>query len=206
MNAYSSRLLEQCVNELGRLPGIGRKTALRLALHILKQDEAVVSGLTKAIDDMKREIRFCRICSNLSDSEVCQICENPRRDQGIICVVADIRDILAIENTSQYKGVYHVLNGIISPIDGIGPGDLTIKELIGRIAAGGVRELIFALSGSIEGDTTSYYIFKQISKYNISVSTIARGISIGDELEYADEVTLGRSIMNRTPYEGGHEQ
>lgn len=206
MNAYSSRLLEQCVNELGRLPGIGRKTALRLALHILKQDEAVVSGLTKAIDDMKREIRFCRICSNLSDSGVCQICENPRRDKGIICVVADIRDILAIENTSQYKGVYHVLNGIISPIDGIGPGDLTMKELIGRIAAGGVRELIFALSGSIEGDTTSYYIFKQIRKYNISVSTIARGISIGDELEYADEVTLGRSIMNRTPYEGGHEQ
>lgn len=206
MNAYSSRLLEQCVDELGRLPGIGRKTALRLALHLLKQDTSIVNGLTKAIDEMKKEIRFCKICSNISDQDICQICDNPRRDKSTICVVSDIRDILAIENTSQYQGVYHVLNGIISPIDGIGPRDLTIEQLIERLKQGEIKEVIFALSGTIEGDTTSFYIYKKIKQFNISVSTIARGISVGDEIEYADEITLGRSITNRMPYQDGLEK
>ena len=203
MNSYSSKLLEQCVNELSRLPGIGRKTALRLALHLLRQEDATVSNLTGAVSEMKENIRYCKVCSNLSDNEVCQICENPRRDRNVICVVSDIRDIMAIENTAQYSGVYHVLNGIISPIDGIGPDELNIAPLVERAAKGEVREIIFALSGTIEGDTTSYYIFKKINDYNISVSTIARGISVGDELEYADEVTLARSIMNRMPYHTG---
>lgn len=206
MNAYSSRLLEQCVDELGRLPGIGRKTALRLALHLLRQEKGRVENLTRAIDQMMDEIHFCKVCGNLSDGEVCQICHNPRRNKAVICVVADIRDIMAIENTAQYQGVYHVLNGIISPIDGIGASDLNIPRLIERIASGTAREVIFALSGTIEGDTTSYYIYKKIRQYNVSISTIARGISVGDELEYADEVTLGRSIMNRMPYENGLEQ
>ncbi|HSG68677.1 MAG TPA: recombination mediator RecR, partial [Bacteroidales bacterium] len=201
MNSYSSRLLEQCVNELSRLPGVGRKTALRLALHILRQEDIVVQNLTKAVNEMKEHIRYCSVCSNLSDKEVCQICDNPRRDKGVICVVSDIRDIMAIENTAQYNGVYHVLNGIISPIDGIGPGDLNIDTLIERVITGDIKEIIFALSGTIEGDTTSFYIFKKIKMYDIPMSTIARGISVGDELEYADEVTLGRSIMNRTPYQ-----
>ena len=206
MNAYSSRLLEQCVDELGRLPGIGRKTALRLALHLLKQDSGIVSDLTKAIDEMKKEIRFCKACSNISDQDICQICSNPRRDKSTICVVSDIRDILAIENTSQYQGVYHVLNGIISPIDGIGPRDLTIEQLIERLSSGEIQEVIFALSGTIEGDTTSFYIYKKIKQFNISVSTIARGISVGDEIEYADEITLGRSITHRMPYQDGLEK
>lgn len=203
MNTYSSRLLEQCVNELSRLPGIGRKTALRLALHLLKQEDVTVENLTAAISDMKGNINYCKVCNNLSDGEICQICSNPRRDIGMVCVVSDIRDILAIEKTAQYGGVYHVLNGIISPIDGIGPDELNIEPLLGRIEQGDIREIIFALSSTIEGDTTSFYIFKKISDKGIRVSTIARGISVGDELEYADEVTLGRSIMNRMPYESG---
>ena len=203
MNSYSSRLLEQCVNELSRLPGIGRKTALRLALHLLRQEDGTVANLTAAVSDMKENICYCKVCSNLSDNETCQICENHRRDKGVICVVSDIRDIMAIENTAQYNGVYHVLNGIISPIDGVGPGDLNIDALIDRVKAGDIKEIIFALSGTIEGDTTSYYIFKKLGTNNIPVSTIARGISVGDELEYADEVTLGRSIMNRMPYQTG---
>ncbi|RLD36779.1 MAG: recombination protein RecR [Bacteroidetes bacterium] len=203
VNTYSSRLLEQCVNELARLPGIGRKTALRLALHMLKQEDIAVENLTGAISDMKSKINYCKICNNLSDGEICQICDNPKRDRELVCVVSDIRDILAIEKTAQFGGVYHVLNGIISPIDGIGPGDLNIDALVKRVADGGIREIIFALSSTIEGDTTSYYIFKKISQHNVSVSTIARGISVGDELEYADEVTLGRSIMNRMPYQSG---
>ena len=203
VNTYSSRLLEQCVNELARLPGIGRKTALRLALHLLKQENISVENLTGAIAEMKGKINYCKICNNLSDGEICQICDNPKRDRGLICVVSDIRDILAIEKTAQFSGVYHVLNGIISPIDGIGPNDLNISPLVQRVAKGGIREIIFALSSTIEGDTTSYYIFKKISSHKVSVSTIARGISVGDELEYADEVTLGRSIMNRMPYQSG---
>jgi recombination protein RecR len=203
VNTYSSRLLEQCVNELSRLPGIGRKTALRLALHLLKQEDATVENLTGAISKMKGSINYCKICNNLSDGEVCRICENPKRDREMVCVVSDIRDILAIEKTAQYGGVYHVLNGIISPIDGIGPNDLNINPLVKRVAEGTIREIIFALSSTIEGDTTSYYIFKKINNHKVSVSTIARGISVGDELEYADEVTLGRSIMNRMPYQSG---
>lgn len=203
MNTYSSRLLEQCVNELAKLPGIGRKTALRLSLHLLQQDKLNVESLSRAMVDMKNNIRFCSTCGNLSDEELCQICNNPKRDQTTVCVVSDIRDILAIEKTAQYHGVYHVLNGIISPIDGIGPNDLNINSLIERIGAGEIKELIFALSSTIEGDTTSFYIFKKIASYGLSVSTIARGISVGDELEYADEVTLGRSIMNRMPYQTG---
>jgi len=203
VNTYSSRLLEQCVNELSRLPGIGRKTALRLALHLLKQENDTVDNLAAAISKMKSNINYCKICNNLSDGEICQICSNPKRDQSLVCVVSDIRDILAIEKTAQYNGIYHVLNGIISPIDGVGPNDLNIDPLVERVTEGNIRELIFALSSTIEGDTTSYYIFKKIGDKNVSVSTIARGISVGDELEYADEVTLGRSIMNRMPYESG---
>lgn len=203
MNTYSSRLLEQCVNELAKLPGIGRKTALRLSLHLLQQDRLNVESLSNAMVEMKNNIRFCNTCGNLSDGEQCQICNNHKRDQTVVCVVSDIRDILAIEKTAQYHGVYHVLNGIISPIDGIGPADLNINSLIERVSAGDIKELIFALSTTIEGDTTSFYIFKKISSFGVSVSTIARGIAVGDELEYADEVTLGRSIMNRMPYQSG---
>jgi len=201
VNTYSSRLLEQCVNELAKLPGIGRKTALRLSLHLLQQDPSNVESLSHAILEMKNNIRYCRICSNLSDTEVCQICDNHKRDKEIVCVVSDIRDILAIEKTAQYNGVYHVLNGIISPIDGVGPSDLNIDSLVERIAEGEIREVIFALSSTIEGDTTSFYLFRKIQDHKVSVSTIARGIAIGDELEYADELTLGRSIMNRMPYQ-----
>ncbi len=203
MNTYSSRLLEQCVNELSRLPGIGRKTALRLALHLLNQEDGTVDNLTRAISEMKGNIQRCSVCHNLSDGETCQICSNPRRDHATLCIVSDIRDIMAIENTGQYKGTYHVLNGVISPIDGVGPKDLTIASLVDRVSKGDIREVIFALSGTVEGDTTSFYIFRKISDLNISVSTIARGIAVGDELEYADEVTLGRSIANRTPYQAG---
>ena len=201
MNTYSSKLLEQCVNELAKLPGIGRKTALRLSLHLLQQNPANVESLSHAILEMKNNIRYCAICGNLSDAEVCQICDNNKRDKTIVCIVSDIRDILAIEKTAQYNGVYHVLNGIISPIDGVGPGDLNIDSLVERIAEGEIREIIFALSSTIEGDTTSFYLFRKIQDHNVSVSTIARGISVGDELEYADEVTLGRSLLNRTAYQ-----
>ena len=201
MNTYSSKLLEQCVNELAKLPGIGRKTALRLSLHLLQQNPANVESLSHAILEMKNNIRYCAICGNLSDAEVCQICDNNKRDKTIVCIVSDIRDILAIEKTAQYNGVYHVLNGIISPIDGVGPGDLNIDSLVERIAEGEIREIIFALSSTIEGDTTSFYLYRKIQDHKISVSTIARGISVGDELEYADELTLGRSIKNRMPYQ-----
>jgi recombination protein RecR len=198
---YSSKLLGQCVDELSRLPGIGRKTALRLALHLLKQDQLSVDKLAGSMTDMKRNMQYCSICGNISDAEVCSICSSPKRDASVICVVADVRDILAIEKTSQYNGVYHVLNGVISPIEGVGPSTLNIDTLVQRISEGDAREVIFALSGSIEGDTTSFYIYRKINGYNVSVSTIARGIAVGDELEYADEVTLGRSIMNRMPYQ-----
>ncbi len=201
MANYSSKLLGQCVDELSRLPGIGRKTALRLALHLLKQDQLSVDKLAGSMTDMKRNMQYCSICGNISDAEVCSICSSPKRDASVICVVADVRDILAIEKTSQYNGVYHVLNGVISPIEGVGPSTLNIDTLVQRISEGDAREVIFALSGSIEGDTTSFYIYRKINGYNVSVSTIARGIAVGDELEYADEVTLGRSIMNRMPYQ-----
>ncbi len=201
MTNYSSKLLGQCVDELSRLPGIGRKTALRLALHLLKQDHMTVDKLAGSMTDMKHKMQYCRVCGNISDAEVCSICSSTKRDASVICVVADVRDIMAIEKTSQYNGVYHVLNGVISPIEGVGPSTLNIDALVQRVSEGNAREVIFALSGSIEGDTTSFYIFRKINAYNVAVSTIARGIAVGDELEYADEITLGRSIMNRMPYQ-----
>jgi recombination protein RecR len=200
VNNYSSKLLEEAVNELSRLPGIGRKSALRLALHLLKQDSQQVDNFGQSIMRMRNEILHCKLCHNISDTDICEICANPKRDQSILCVVEDIRDVMAIENTSQFIGLYHILGGIISPMDGIGPQDLNINSLIERIAEGKIKEVVMALSTTIEGDTTNFYIYKQLKEYNIDITTIARGISIGDELEYADEITLGRSIVNRMPY------
>ncbi|MCD4789650.1 MAG: recombination mediator RecR [Bacteroidales bacterium] len=201
MNSYSSKLVETAVNEFSRLPGIGRKTALRLALHLLKQETPIAEALGNAIISMRKNIMFCKECFNISDSEICEICANPKRDKETVCVVEDIRDVMAIENTGQYNGVYHILGGIISPMDGIGPDDLNIDSLINRVSASEIKEVIMALSTTIEGDTTNFYIFKKLKDLNVKVTTIARGIAIGDELEYADEITLGRSILNRMPYE-----
>ena len=201
MNTYASRLLENAVNELSRLPGVGKKTALRLALHLLKKEPAVSEALGNAIIQLRNEIKFCKVCHNLSDSEICEICASPKRNESLICVVEDIRDVMAIENTGQYNGLYHILGGIISPMDGIGPADLNIESLVNRIQKGNVSEVIMALSSTIEGDTTNFYIYKRLKETRIAISTIARGISVGDELEYADEITLGRSILNRLPYE-----
>jgi recombination protein RecR len=201
MNSYSSKLVENTVNELARLPGIGKKTALRLALHLLKKEDNVAESLGNSIIKMRSEIMFCTECFNISDSEICEICANPNRTKETICVVEDIRDVMAIENTGQYKGVYHILGGIISPMDGIGPNDLHIESLINRVSQGNIQEVIMALSTTIEGDTTNFYIYKKLKDFKVTISTIARGIAIGDELEYTDEVTLGRSIINRMPYE-----
>lgn len=201
MQSYSSKLVEDAVNELAKLPGIGRKTALRLALHLLQCDNDSVSRFGNSIIKMRNEIKYCTICHNISDADVCEICANPKRDDEVICVVQDIRDVLAIENTSQYQGRYHILGGIISPMDGIGPNDLNIQSLVEKLRKGNIREVILALSTTIEGDTTNFYLYKQLKDFNTIISTIARGIAIGDDLEYADEVTLGRSILNRTPYE-----
>jgi recombination protein RecR len=201
LNNFSSKLVENVVNEFSKLPGIGRKTALRLALHLLKEEKSEVELLANGLLKMKDEVIFCKVCHNISDTDICNICANPRRDPTVICVVEDIRDVMAIENTSQFNGLYHVLGGIISPMDGVGPNDITIKQLVGRIKTGAVNEVILALSATIEGDTTNFYIFRQLKEYDISVSAIARGVAVGDELEYADEVTLGRSIINRLPFE-----
>ena len=198
---FSSKLLEQAVTEFGRLPGVGQKTALRLVLHLLKQPEAEVSRFTAALDRLKSEIRYCTTCHNVSDTAVCEICASHKRDQGLICVVEDTRDVMAIENTDQYRGVYHVLGGLISPMDGVGPSDLQIDSLVQRVAAGGVQEVIVALSATMEGDTTIFYLYKKLKDFGVQISTIARGISFGGELEYVDEVTLGRSIATRVPYE-----
>lgn len=198
---FSSKLLEQAVNEVSQLPGIGKRTALRLVLYLLKQPKAQTLGLSKALQTMREEVRFCKSCHNISDLELCEICSNPHRKQAVICIVEDIRDVMAIENTASHKGLYHVLGGKISPMDGIGPHDLNITTLVEKVKEGKVKELIFALSPTMEGDTTNFYIFKQIQDYEIETSTIARGISVGDELEYADEITLGRSIINRIPFE-----
>ena len=198
---FSSKLLSQAVDEMSLLPGIGKRTALRLVLHLLKQPLERTTALSAALSKLREEIRFCEQCHNVSDTPLCAICANSRRDPEVICVVEDIRDVMAIENTSQFLGVYHVLGGKISPMDGIGPHDLTIASLVEKVNSGRVRELIFALSSTMEGDTTNFYIFKQIEKFGVATSTIARGISVGDELEYADEVTLGRSIVNRIPFE-----
>lgn len=198
---FSSKLLENAVNEMSQLPGIGKRTALRLVLHLLRQPTEQTEKLCSGLLKMRTEINFCKNCHNISDSKLCEICANPRRDENMVCVVEDIRDVMAIENTSQYRGQYHVLGGKISPIDGVGPGDLNIPTLIEKVKNGNVRELIFALSSTLEGDTTNFYIYKQIEPFNITTTTIARGISVGDELEYADEVTLGRSILHRIPFE-----
>ena len=197
---YSSKLLENAVNELARLPGIGKKTALRLALHLIGQDVQQVESFSGAILKMRNEIKRCSQCYNISDTETCDICSNPKRDHSIICVVQDIRDVMAIENTAQYNGVYHVLGGIISPIDGIGPEDLTIDPLIAKAGAGTIKEIILALPTTIEGDTTNFYLSRRLLDLSIILSTIARGIAIGDDIEFADEITLGRSIVNRIPF------
>ena len=199
---FSSKLLENAVYEMSQLPGIGKRTALRLVLHLLKQPEAQTTQLSKALSALRQEIRFCRNCHNISDQELCEICSNPKRDESMVCVVEDIRDVMAIENTGQFTGHYHVLGGKISPIEGVGPQDLSIAQLVAKVREGAVAELIFALSATMEGDTTNFYIYKQLQGIQVKTSTIARGIPVGDELEYADEVTLGRSIINRIPFEG----
>lgn len=198
---FSSKLLENAVYEMSQLPGIGKRTALRLVLHLLKQPEERTELLAHALLKLKDELNFCNNCHNISDTEVCEICANPKRDETIVCVVEDIRDVMAIENTSQYNGLYHVLGGKISPMEGVGPQDLTIGSLVRKVKDGTVKELILALSSTMEGDTTNFYIYKQLDGLEVITSTIARGISVGDELEYADEVTLGRSIINRVPFE-----
>jgi len=198
---FSSALLEKAVAEFAKLPGVGRKTALRLVLFMLRQRGEVVDQFVGAISKMKREVKYCRVCHNISDTDVCPICSDPRRDSSTICVVENVQDVLAVENTQQFHGLYHVLGGIISPMDGIGPADLEIDSLVQRVAEGGVKEVIFALSSTMEGDTTNFYISRKLADYPAKLSVIARGISVGDELEYTDEVTLGRSILNRTPFE-----
>lgn len=199
---YPSALLEKAVNEFAKLPGIGRKTAMRLVLHLLRQDETTVELFAHALTTLKHEVKYCKVCHNISDTDVCRLCSNPQRDASTICVVENIQDVMAVENTQQFRGLYHVLGGVISPMDGIGPSDLEIESLVKRVEAGGVKEVILALSSTMEGDTTNFYIFRKLAKCNVKLSIIARGISIGDELEYTDEVTLGRSIVNRTPFNG----
>jgi len=198
---FSSKHIEDVINEFAKLPGVGRKTAIRYVLHVLKQDDKETEAFASALVNMKKELKHCSICHNISDKEICNICSNHNRDKTSLCVVEDIRDVMAIESTQQYRGVYHVLGGIISPLDGIGPADLNIESLVKRMYGGEIKEVIMALSTTMEGDTTNFYLYKRLKEFNITVSTIARGISIGDELEYADEVTLGRSITNRIPYE-----
>ena len=200
MNEYSSKLLERAVTELSRLPGIGKRTALRLALHLLKENETNVKNLADALVEMRQNIRFCKRCNNISDTEVCEICSNPRRDENTVCIVEDTRDVLAIENTAQYNGLYHVLGGIINPIEGIGANDLSISQLLKRFSEEDIKEVIFALPATVEGDTTSFYLYKLMRPFNIKITAIARGVAVGNELEYTDEITLGRSILNRLPF------
>ncbi|MFC6098087.1 recombination mediator RecR [Flavobacterium qiangtangense] len=198
---FSSKLLEKAVYEMSQLPGIGKRTALRLVLHLLKQPKEQTGFLSQALLSMREDIKFCESCHNISDVSICEICSNEKRDKALICVVEDIRDVMAIENTGQFRGIYHVLGGKISPIDGVGPSQLNIPTLVEKVKGGGIRELIFALSSTMEGDTTNFYIYRQLKDVEVITSTIARGISVGDELEYADEVTLGRSILHRVPFE-----
>lgn len=197
---YPSVLLEKAVSEFAKLPGIGRKTAMRLMLHLLRQDTATVESLGQSLITLKREVKYCRVCHNISDTDLCQICSSPSRDGSLICVVENIRDVMAVENTQQFRGLYHVLGGVISPMDGVGPGDLQIDSLVSRVEAGGVAEVILALSSTMEGDTTNFYIYRKLAHTGVKLTVIARGISVGDELEYTDEVTLGRSIMARVPF------
>lgn len=194
-------MLEQAVSEFSKLPGIGRKTALRLVLWILRQEDASVTQFADAIQQLKQGVKYCHICHNISDTDICPICNDSRRDITTVCVVENIQDVMAIENTQQYHGLYHVLGGIISPMDGIGPNDIEIESLINRVDEGGVQEVILALSPTMEGDTTNFYIYRKLSGFDIKISVIARGVAVGNELEYTDEVTLGRSIMNRTIFE-----
>lgn len=198
---FSSKLLENAVYEMAQLPGIGKRTALRLVLHLLRQPAGQTEQLSNALQKLRTTINYCSNCHNISDTVLCEICASPKRDTSLVCVVEDIRDVMAIENTSQYSGLYHVLGGKISPLDGIGPNDLNIRTLVEKVKNNTIKEVIFALSSTIEGDTTNFYIFKQIASRELTISTISRGISVGDELEYADEVTLGRSILHRIPFE-----
>jgi recombination protein RecR len=197
---YPSKLLENAVNEFSSLPGIGRKTAFRLVMNLLKRDPEEVKRFGETIIRLHGEIHYCKICHSISDSEICTICSDIKRDRSILCIVENIQDVMAIENTRQFKGVYHVLGGIISPVDGIGPADLKIDSLEEKVKAGGINEVILALSTTMEGDTTNFYLYKRLNKYNVFLSTLARGVAIGDELEYTDEITLGRAINNRNPY------
>lgn len=198
---FSSKLLEQAVEEFGKLPGVGKKTALRLVLHLLKQPDSEVSRFTESLDRLKSDIKYCRSCYNISDSDQCEICASMKREKGVICVVEDTRDVMAIENTNQFNGVYHVLGGLISPMEGVGPADLKIEGLIDRVRDGNAQEVILALSATMEGDTTIFYLYRKLKEFNVQISTIARGIAFGGELEYVDEITLGRSIATRVPYE-----
>jgi recombination protein RecR len=198
---FPSRLLENAVNEFASLPGVGRKTAFRLVMNLLRRDAEEVKKFGESIIRLHEEIHYCKICNNISDSEICNICSDESRDKSVVCVVENIQDVMAIENTRQFKGLYHVLGGIISPIDGIGPSDLKIDSLEEKVKTGGIREVIFALSTTMEGDTTNYYLYKRLHNYSLSLTTLARGVAIGDELEYTDEITLGRAINNRNPYQ-----
>ncbi|MFA6924648.1 MAG: recombination mediator RecR [Bacteroidales bacterium] len=204
MNNFSSKLLEDAVNQFAKLPGVGKKTAIRYVLHLLKEDNAQVLDFGNTIMKLREEIKFCKSCHNISDNEVCEICSAKNRDKSLVCVVEDIRDVIAIENTNQYNGIYHVLGGVISPMDGVGPSDLNISTLLDKARNNEIKEIVLALKTTIEGDTTCFYIFKKLKEYEVNVSTIARGIAIGDELEYTDEITLGKSILNRVPYFGVH--
>lgn len=201
MQQYSSQLLERAVESFSQLPGVGRKTALRLVLHLLRQPLEDVDSFTDAVTRVRHDVKYCKVCHNISDTDICSICSDPRRDGSVVCVVENIQDVMAIENTQQYHGLYHVLGGIISPMDGIGPHDLSIDSLVERIDEGGVKEVILALASTMEGDTTNFYISRKLKDKDVKLSIIARGISVGDELEYTDEVTLGRSIVNRTPFQ-----
>ena len=197
-----SKIVEEAVDQFSALPSIGKRSALRFVLYLLKSDPEDIEDLSNAIQKLKNDIKYCQSCHNISDVELCELCSNPKRDESLVCVVEDIRDVMAIENTGQFKGLYHVLGGKISPMEGVGPQDLTIQSLVNKAKEGKINELIFALSSTMEGDTTNFYIYKQLNGLDINTSTIARGIAVGDELEYADEVTLGRSILNRIPFEG----
>jgi recombination protein RecR len=203
INEYPSKLLENAVNEFASLPGIGRKSALRLVMYLLRKDETDVERFGESIIKLKKEVHYCNICNNISDTEMCEICSDKSRDASIICVVENIRDVLAIENTGQFRGLYHVLGGIIAPMDGIGPADLKIESLERKVSEGDVTEIILALSTTMEGDTTNFYLFRRLVNYNLKISTLSRGVAIGDELEYTDEITLGRSIINRTLFDNG---
>ena len=203
MNEYSSKLLETAVNELSRLPGIGKKSALRLALHILREDVAFAENLGDSITKMRQEIVFCKRCHNISDNELCDICTNHKRDENLVCVVENTQDVLSVENTAQFNGLYHVLGGVINPIEGIGPNDLTLSKLIERVNTEEINEIILALPSTVEGDTTAYYIYKLVKEFDVKVTVIAKGVAVGEELEYADEITLGRSILNRLPFDAG---